>query len=625
VEYLPLQNVRITDPFFAHIQRTVKDRMIPYQWEIMNDRVPGAAPSGCVHNFKVAAGEAQGAFIGAVFQDSDMYKWMEAAACSLALFPDPALDSLLDGAIALVGRAQQPDGYLNTHFTIAAPDQRWVNLLEGHELYCAGHLIEAAAAHHQATDKTNFLDIAARLADHIDRRFGSAPGQDQGVPGHPEIELALFRLADETGQPKYAQLAQHFLDARANGTPWIRPGHRFIWPEMGAFQADYNQSHQPVRHQRAAAGHAVRAMYLYSAMADAARRSGEPEMRAACEALYHNVTTRQMYITGGIGPTAHGERFTTDFDLPNDTAYAESCASIGLMFFAQRMFRLTRQADCFHIWERALRNTVLAGMSLDGERFFYVNPLETDPEAVRADPGRAHVKLTRQKWFGCACCPPNIARAALSMGGSLYAQEGDSLYVLAHIPSKAEWAGRAITLTKEDAACRLTLSGPPCTVHLRLPFNAQTTLQDAGGGFATLQHPGGTQTFDYALKETPTPTAAHPKVRADTGKAALVEGETVYCLESQDNGPDLNTLYLDPTAPLERKEMDWLPKGMHALRTQGWRLSQKAWTGQLYAPWRPQWDPCEIIAIPYSQWNNRGEGEMLVWIHVNPAAPDAQR
>lgn len=621
MELVSLRQVRVTDPFFMHIMRIIKEKMIPYQWEIINDRVPGAEKSHCIQNFRIAAGEVAGTFQGAVFQDTDLAKWLEAVAYSLLIFPDGTLEAIADEAIDLIGRAQNPDGYLNTYFTIAEPERRWSNLMDGHELYTAGHMIEAAVAYHQATGKKAFLAIACRLADNIAQVFGTAPGQCAGYSGHPEIELALYRLSKEAGNPHYAKLAQHFLDVRGQGDNYFdiekkKPGHRFLVKEMSPFRPQYSQSHMPVREQRIATGHAVRAMYLYSAMADMARETGDASMTAACEALYHNVIARQMYITGAIGSAAYGEAFTSDFDLPNDTIYGETCASIGLMMFASRMFLLTGTPQCYDIWERALHNTVLAGMNQEGNRFFYVNPLETDPAAIEADPTRRHVKAERQKWFSVACCPTNIARTVLSIGGSLFAEENDSLYVMAHIPATATWCGGSVSLTKEEAMFTLSLSGAPCTCYLRLPKGANMSLPDQGDGFARIEHPGGEQSYHYTIHEEPTWMMANPRVRADVGKTAIVEGNTVYCLESIDNGPHLGTVYVDTDTPFEKISMDFLPEGMHGLKLHGYRLSQEGWLNTLYAPARQCFTPCELIAVPYSQWNNRGAGEMIVWLHV---------
>lgn len=624
MRFMHIRDVRITDVFWRDVMQTIRQKMIPYQWESINDRVEGAVKSYSIRNFRIAAGEISGEHGGVVFQDTDTAKWLEALAYSLMLSPDPELERLADETIDLIGRAQQPDGYLNTYYTIQEPEGRWKNLMEGHELYTAGHMIEAAVAYHQATGKTRFLDIVQKLADNIEATFSPKAGNHPGYPGHQEIEVALFRLAAETGKEKYTDLAMHFLNVRGQGEDYFaweqrQPGHHFLFPEMATFGPDYNQSDKPVREMEAASGHAVRAVYMYSAMADAALRTGDEELQKACRRLYRNVTTRQMYVTGAIGSAAQGERFTSDFDLPNETVYGETCASVGLMMFSKRMFRLTGDPAYFAIWERALRNTVLTGMNQEGNRFFYVNPLSTSPEEIRHDPTREHVKPVRQKWFGVSCCPTNIARTILSIGGSLYAYEDDTLYILAQISSETEWEGRKVRLTKREMDCALEIDGPACEVRLRVPEGTRPSLPVQMDGCMHIPHPGGQAAYAYTLQAEPRLLWAHPRVSADTGRCAIDEGGVVYCIESIDNGPHLQELYIQENTAFTPVPMDFLPEGMHALRCAGYRLSEQGWEGQLYAERKPAYEPCTLVAVPYSQWNNRGEGEMRVWLPVLPA------
>lgn len=353
-----------------------------------------------------------------------MAKWIEAASYSLATAPDPGLAQLVDEAMELLTRAQQADGYLNTYFTVVEPGRRWTDLRDAHELYCAGHLIEAAVAHVEATGEHGLLDVVMRYADHISEVFGPGTGQRRGYSGHPEIELALMRLFRATGQERYRSLCSFFIDERGRqpyyfeqeagrrGTPGYfgsRPPFDRREQEPERFR-EYNQSHLPVREQHEAVGHAVRAMYLYSGMADVAAETGDSSLAAACRRLWQHVTTRRMYVTGGLGSTALIEGFTADFDLPNETAYAETCAAIGLVFWAHRMVQLERDSRYTDVLELALYNGVLAGISMDGTRFSYDNPL--------ASLGDHH----RQAWFGVACCPPNVARLITSLGRYAYTQ-----------------------------------------------------------------------------------------------------------------------------------------------------------------------------------------------------------
>lgn len=388
---VPLNKIKISDQFWNRYIHLVKDVLIPYQWDILNDRLPDVETSHCIENFKIAAGETDGDFEGAVFQDTDVAKWLEAVAYSLAAEPDEHLSYLADKTINLIGRAQCEDGYLNTYFTIKDPSKRWTNLKEGHELYTAGHMTEAAVAYYKATGKTEFLDIMKKFADLICKTFGPDEGQIHGYPGHQEIELALIRLYHVTGEKKYLETAKYFIDTRGVGENYFleeekRPEYKQIFPEFAGYDPRYSQSHEPVREQKTAEGHAVRAVYMYCAMADLAYEYKDKELLDACKTLWEDMTKRQMYITGSIGASGLLERFTTDYDLPNNCNYSETCASIGLALFGRRMAQITKDASYMDVVERALYNTLLSGIAQDGKSFFYVNPLEVWPDNEEAYP-----------------------------------------------------------------------------------------------------------------------------------------------------------------------------------------------------------------------------------------------
>jgi DUF1680 family protein len=385
---VPLRNVKVNDAFWAPRIRRVRTVTLPYQWAVMNDRVPGAAKSSAVRNFKIAAGKAKGEFFGCVFQDSDVAKWIEAAAYSLTTRPDRKLEKTVDGMIDLIAAAQGPDGYLDTAFTVKDRKKRWTNLRDWHEMYIMGHMMEAAVAYWEATGKRKLLDVMCRAANHVGRKFGRGKGKKRGYPGHEEIELALVKLYRATGVRKYLDLASYFVDERGRRPHYFdieskkrgdaRPGRLY----------HYNQSHLPVRKQTDAIGHAVRAMYFYCAVADVAQETGDASLAAACKRLWKSTVERRMYVTGGVGSSAAaGEAFTSDYDLPNDAAYAETCAAIGLVFWAQRMLQLDTNSEYADVMERALYNGVLSGVSLDGRSFFYTNPLASHPqdEVHRAD------------------------------------------------------------------------------------------------------------------------------------------------------------------------------------------------------------------------------------------------
>ena len=435
-----LRKIRINDPLFSHYAGKVAKKMIPVQWDILNGK--GSSKCFCIDNFRVAAGELDAPHRGVVFGDTDAYKWLEAVAFCAGNGEEnflPQADSLID----LLERAQQKDGYLNTYFTVCHPELRWKNLAEGHELYSAGHLIEAAVAYYNATGKRKLLDIAIRFADLICKTFGEKPNQIPGYPGHQEIELALIKLWSVTGTQQYLDTARYFLNRRGTEPNYFLEEMKQedflpIFPELQDYDPSYSQSHLPPWEQTTAEGHAVRAMYQLSAMADLAEITQDPALRKTCQTLWDNITGKRMYVTGGIGSSGHLERFTVDYDLPNDRMYCESCASIGLMMVGQRMNRLTKDASFYEVVERALYNTVLAGVSAEGDRYFYVNPLEVWPDNCREHTSMAHVKPVRQPWFEVACCPANIARTLASLGQYVYAQDERSLYINLLIGSSYE-------------------------------------------------------------------------------------------------------------------------------------------------------------------------------------------
>ncbi|HEX3020914.1 MAG TPA: beta-L-arabinofuranosidase domain-containing protein, partial [Lachnospiraceae bacterium] len=411
-----LKNFTVSDNFLGRYERLVNDVVIPYQEKVLNDEIEDAEKSHAIENFRAAAkmiatGKCDEEFYGMVFQDSDVAKWLEAAAYTLLKYPDQELEKRCDEVIDLIGQAQHEDGYLNTYFTVKEPDKRWTNLQEAHELYCAGHMMEAAVAYAESTGKTKLLSIMSNMADHMYQRFFK-----EGVPGysgHPEVELALMRLYRCTRNEKYKELAEHFINVRGVDSDYFsKERQKNKWTVWGSDPSnkEYTQSHAPVREQVKAVGHAVRAVYLYTGMADVASETKDQVLANACETLWENITESRMYVTGAIGSAYEGEAFTKDYHLPNDTAYAETCASIGLIFFSRKMLDLNKNGKYADVMERALYNCVLAGMQLDGERFFYVNPLEVIPGISGESVTHHHALPQRPKWFACACCPPNVAR-----------------------------------------------------------------------------------------------------------------------------------------------------------------------------------------------------------------------
>lgn len=631
---LPLNQIRIDDAFWNRYTRLVTEEIIPYQYRMLCD----LEESHCIENFRIAAGLAQGDFQGHVFQDTDLAKWLEAVAYSLAYAPDEELEATADALIELVGMAQEDNGYLDTYFTIRHPGKQFCNLKEGHELYTAGHFIEAAVAYYQVTGKDRFLKIVCACADNICRVFRQ-PDYLDAVPGHEEIELALVKLTQVTGNQAYADMALEFVNRRGT-TDYLSREHklqRFVdcWHDRNPYHPPYGQAHKPVREQEAAEGHAVRALYLFTAMADLAQRYEDQALLEACERLYENITQRRMYLTGGIGSSGVLERFTTDFDLPNDTAYAESCASIALAMFCRRMARITGDSKYMDTAELALMNTVLAGVALDGKRFFYVNPLEVVPRFCMGATDKAHVKPVRQKWFGCACCPPNIARTLASLGDYTFLCEPDALWIHMYISGiyQAELAGQKVMLRIDsqlpwNGSVSLTMEGIPvnsdAVLRLRIPDYAENfQIFHAGSpcGFTVDQGYAVVRAQAQLRVEFQMPAKlifADPRLAADAGKCAVKKGPLVYCLEQQDNGENLAALLLDPRQPLKEQWQDTLG-GTVVVTAQGLRMEKPAGTG-LYSTDLPLRKPVELRFVPYCFWGNRTPGEMAVWVKYSGAS-----
>ena len=387
-----------------------RDETLPSQYRHLEE-------TGRLDNFRKASGKMEGRFEGIYFNDSDVYKWLEAAAWSLATDPDEELARMADAAITEIEDAQEPDGYLNTYFTFERAGERWTNF-DLHEMYCAGHLFQAAVAHFHATGSERLLDVAVRFADHICDTFGpESEGKREAVCGHEEIEMALVELSRVTGNRRYLRQARFFVDAR---------GHGLLGRPYGEHDPSYSQDHRPLREQDEVVGHAVRALYLYSGATDVYAETGEKALLDALGRLWTNMTTRRMYVSGGLGSRYEGEAFGEDFELPNSRAYTETCAAIGSVMWNWRMLMLEGEARYADLIETTLYNAVLPGISRDGQSYFYQNPL--------ADDGQHR----RQPWFGCACCPPNVARLLASLPGYLYGISDGRIWVHLYAEGEAD-------------------------------------------------------------------------------------------------------------------------------------------------------------------------------------------
>ncbi|WP_235988945.1 glycoside hydrolase family 127 protein [Aquibacillus kalidii] len=633
-----IEKVKVVDKFWRSYMDVVRDEVIPYQWKALNDQLPDTEPSHAIENFRIAAGESRGEYYGMVFQDSDVAKWLEAVAFSLENDPNEELERTADEVIDLLGRAQQPDGYLNSYYTVKEPGNRWTNLRDNHEMYCAGHFMEAAVAYYKATGKRKFLTIMCRFADHIDEVFGDHEGQLKGYPGHPEIELALVKLYSVTEEKRYLQLSKYFIDQRGTDPNYfdLEAERRGDEKPHWFFDGDhrYHQGHLPVREQDKAVGHAVRAVYLYIAMTDIAEKMHDDSLREVCETLWDNVTNQQMYITAGIGSSEFGESFTFGYDLPNDVSYTETCASIGLVFWANRMLNLEVNSKYTDVMERALYNGTISGMDLDGKGFFYVNPLEVMPETSTRFEKR-HVKPVRQKWFFCACCPPNLARMISSIGHYVYSQDEQSVFVHLYAGSETVVTVNGIPVSIQqktdypwDEKVNLKVSPESestFTLALRIPgwcTNPELKINgeqiDLGSivkkGYAYIDRLW--KKGDEVSLTLPMPVIrirANPKVRVNAGKVALQRGPIVYCLEEVDNGKHLGNISLPKSSKLQINKETQLG-GIVTITGMALRVDEAEWGNELYSTDEPTKIFTDFKAIPYYAWCNREPGEMIVWI-----------
>ncbi|MFF9100944.1 glycoside hydrolase family 127 protein [Streptomyces rubrogriseus] len=567
-----------------------------------------------------------------IFWESDVAKWIEAASYCLVQNKDPELEASVDEAIALLAGAQQPDGYLNVYFTVVRPGERFTDLRDAHELYCAGHLIEAGVAHYQATGKTTLLDIVRRYADLIDQVFGPGGQCEGGYDGHQEIELALVKLYRSTAERRYLQLSRRFIANRGQQPHYFdlereRRGTEGYFADVFPHRSlqtqrfrEYNQSHRPATEQHEAVGHAVRAVYMYSAMTDLAAEYQDPGLNEACDRLWDSVTGKKMYLTGGIGSDPSNEGFSCDYDLPDEHGYAETCAAIGLVQWAQRMANSRRNGRYTDILERALYNGVLSGASADGTHYFYGNPLASD--------GSAH----RQEWFGCACCPPNLARLLSELGRYAYSQGPDEARVNLFIGGRARFSlesGRVTLVQETDYPRSGTVAftvrphagKTDFTLTVRIPGWSEASTASLNGkpldvvahsrdghlSIRRLWADGDVVQLDLGM--TPRRVRAHPNVSSATGRTALQWGPLVFCLEGVDHHAPVHHIALPRKAQIEA-ELDERTATV-TLHAEGRALVAPS---TLYSSHAPVTQNEALTAVPYFSWANRGQSDMTVWI-----------
>jgi DUF1680 family protein len=628
---LALDRVRLTDDFWAPRVETIRRTTLEHQFDQL-------VRSGRLDALRLTwrPGDEP---VPHIFWDSDVAKWIEAASYCLASRHDATLDARVDAVIALLGSAQRPDGYLNSYFSNVAPDRVFTDLRDGHELYCAGHLIEAAVAHYECTGKRSLLDVLRRYADLIVARFGTGDGQIPGYDGHPEIELALVRLYRCTGDRRYLESAAYFVDQRGREPYFFSeeaarrrtPGYfgeafpaRDHDPSARQAFREYQQTHLPVRQQTDAVGHCVRAMYLYSAMAEVGSECGDAALLEACRRLWNSVVSRRMYVTGGIGSSRLNEGWTEDYDLPNDTAYAETCAAIGVVLWGVRMARIEDDARYLDVAERALYNGVLSGMSVHGNEFFYENPLASD--------GHHH----RQQWFGVACCPPNLSRLLASLARYVYSVDARGVRIDLFVASEAQtqlagvetrvkqsseypWSGRTVIDIDPERPVYATVSiripeWAQGSATLFLNDQEQELAPSIQRGFARISRewcPGDRLVLDLPLQ--PQRIRAHPRVSAAAGRVAIVRGPLVYCVEGVDNVDPVERILLPVGAELEEETVnDDVLGTIVSVVAAGERAIGDESPLYVRSPIRTVGH--RVAAIPYHLWDNRSGSTMSVWM-----------
>ena len=637
---IPLKQVAIRKGFWEEQQRKNRETTIPAIYQKME--ATGRIQAWSMTRFREDPRIDKEPSVY-VFWDSDVGKWLEAVAYSLATHPDSDLQTLADELIDAVESAQQDDGYLNTYFPVLNPQDKWANLRDWHEMYNAGHLIEAAVAYCQATGKRKMLDVLTRFADHIDATFGAEEGKRRGYPGHPELELALVKLYRQTDEQRYLDLAAYLIDERGSEPHYYDQEAAARGERKEDYWAQtyrYCQAHAPVREQTEANGHAVRACYLYAGIADVALETADEELLELSRRLWDDLTQHQMYVHGGVGPSHHNEGFTFAYDMPTETAYCETCAAIALAFWAHRMFRLDPDSRYIDIMERAIYNSSLSGLSYDGAAFFYGNPLAAYPgvnplNRWSSAMGDGHYR--RADWFFCPCCPPNISRLIASIGEYSYSQAGQRVYVSLYHDNAAalEIDGQAFTLAQStnypwDETIQFTIkTDKPIDFELalRIPdwcYNSEMTVngeaQDvmAARGFAALARRWSDgDTVELRLAMPVERVMPHPDIRQAAGQIALQRGPLVYCLEEVDNGARLANVCVPAASELAAAFDSGLFGGVTVITGEAVRI-EPAETSQTLYRHHSQADyertAFTFKALPYYLWANRDPGEMRVWI-----------
>ena len=637
---IPLNKVAISGGFWGERQRVNREVTIPAIYQKLEEtgRVASWAMEG------PADPPPSHERIGVrVFWDSDSGKWLESAAYSLATHPDAELEATADALIDAIENAQFDDGYLNTYFPVHFPEGQWANLRDNHEMYNAGHLMEAAVAYHQATGKRKLLDVLARFSDHIAATFGVEDGKRRGYPGHPEIELALVKMYRETGEKRFLDLASYLVDERGQAPHYYDQESYDRGESPDSYWARtyrYCQAHLPLREHTEANGHSVRACYLYAGIADVALETGDEDLLRLSHVLWDDLTRHQMYVHGGVGPSHHNEGFTFAYDMPTETAYCETCAAIALAFWAHRMFHVDPDSRYIDVMELAIYNSSLSGLSHAGDHFFYANPLTAYP-GVNPQ-GRWHENMEdghhrRTAWFHCPCCPPNISRLIASIGEYAYSQAGDRVYVQMYHDNSVTLAvgGSEIRLAQEtqypwDGTVQITVNAaqpakfelalriPDWCYDYQLAVNGERQTAAAERGYVILSREwtDGDQ-VELTLAMPVERVMPHPSIRQSAGQIALQRGPLVYCLEEVDNGPRLANVCIPESSELDALLDSELFGGVSVITGRALRIEPAEESAALYRH-HSQTSYNETAftfkAIPYYLWANRDLGEMHVWI-----------
>ena len=627
IDPVPFTSVKVTDNFWGQRLQASREVTIPLAFSKCEE-------TGRYENFVKAAHPSDTYKVeGFSFDDTDVYKTIEGASYSLQTYPDKKLQKYIDSVLVIVAGAQEPDGYLYTARTMNpkhphnwAGKERWVAVENlSHEFYNLGHMIEGAVAHYQATGKRNFLDIAIKYADCVCREIGNGPQQKKYVPGHQIAEMALVKLYMATGDKKYLDQAKFFLDTRG----------------YTSRKDTYRQAHKPVVEQDEAVGHAVRAVYMYSGMADVAAITGDSSYIKAIDKIWDNIVSKKIYITGGIGARHAGEAFGNNYELPNLSAYCETCAAIGNVYMNYRLFLLHGDAKYFDVLERTLYNGLISGVSLDGGSFFYPNPLSSNG------------KYSRKPWFGCACCPSNVSRFIPSLPGYVYAVKNDQVYVNLYLSNKAELKvdKKKILLEQEtgypwngDIRLKITQGNQDFTMKLRIPgwvrgnvlpgdlysytdnqkpayqvsVNGQTVESDVNDGYLSIARKWKKgDVVEVHFDMIPRIVKANPKVEADHGRVAVERGPIVYCAEWPDNRFNVHSILLNQHPQFKVTDKPELLYGIRQITTDAQALSYDK-AGKLVTK------DVELTLIPYYAWAHRGEGDMEVWLPIDVSATSAQ-